>query len=62
MKKLATLLLISALMMFSAKAAVITFTGGTATDAYNNTYTTTENGIYYIYEKLYIKYRRFTES
>lgn len=47
MKKLATLLLIGALSIFSAKAAVITFTGGTATDAYNNTYTTTENGIYY---------------
>ena len=34
-------------MTFSAKAAVITFTGGTATDAYNNTHVTTEHGTYF---------------
>lgn len=47
MKKTILTLLIGALMTFSAKAAVITFTGGTATDAYNNTYVTTEHGTYY---------------
>jgi hypothetical protein len=47
MKKTILTTLIGALMMFSAEAAVITFTGGTATDANNNTHVTTQNGIYF---------------
>lgn len=45
--KTITTLLLSVLASLSLKAAVISFTGGTATDAYGNTYTTTANNTTY---------------
>jgi hypothetical protein len=47
MKKTILPLLIGALMTFSAKAAVISFTGGTVTDQYNVTSTTTGGSMYF---------------
>ena len=47
MKKTILTLLISALMTFSAKATVITFTGGTAIDANNITHVTSETDTFY---------------